>query len=126
MMLEERIAWKLNKVTIYHNPRCRKSREGLKLLQDHGIEPKIIKYLEDPPSEQELDRLLRLMDMSPYDLLRKQEKEFKELNLKEQKENRQALIHAMVTHPRLIQRPIVVKGDQAVLGRPAENILDIL
>jgi len=116
----------MNDVIIYHNPRCRKSREGLKLLQDQGIEPKIIKYLETPPSEAELDRLLRMMDMEPYDLVRRREKEFKELHLEEQRDDRQALIHAMVTHPRLIQRPIVVKRDKAVLGRPAENILTIL
>jgi len=116
----------MSDVIIYHNPRCRKSREGLKLLRDQGIEPEIIKYLDNPPSEAELDRLLRLMDMDPYDLIRKREKEFKDLNLKEKKNDRQALIRAMVTHPRLIQRPIVVKGGHAVLGRPAENILDIL
>ncbi len=113
-------------VTIYHNPRCRKSRAGLKLLEDKGIEPTIVKYLENPPTEKELDHILDMLDMEPYELLRKREQEFKDLNLKEKKDDRKALIKAMVEHPRLIERPIVVKGNKAALGRPTENIEKIL
>jgi len=113
-------------VTIYHNPRCRKSRAGLKLLEDKGIEPNIVKYLENPPSEEELDHILNMLGMEPYDLLRKREQEFKDLNLKEKKDDRKALIKAMAEHPRLIERPIVVKGNKAALGRPTENIEEIL
>ena len=111
---------------IYHNPRCRKSRAGLQLLEENGIEPQIVKYLENPPSKEELDRILNMLEMEPYDLLRKREQEFKDLALKEKKDDRQALIQAMVEHPRLIERPIVVRGDRAALGRPTENIQKLL
>jgi len=113
-------------VTIYHNPRCSKSRAGLKLLQENGIDPNIVKYLENPPSEEELGHILNMLDMEPYDLLRKREQEFKDLNLKEKKDDRETLIKAMVEHPRLIERPIVVRGNKAALGRPTENIEKLL
>ena len=112
-------------VTIYHNPRCRKSREGLQILKDAGLEPVIVKYLETPPTVEELKNIIDKLKIHPYELIRKNEKEFKELNLKEMKEDRNALIQAMAENPRLIQRPIVVKGDKAILGRPPENINEI-
>jgi len=116
----------MEKVIIYHNPRCKKSREGLQLLEDRGIHPKIVKYLEDPPTPAELGEILEKLKMKPYDLLRRNEKEFKELQLKEKKDDRKALLEAMHNHPRLIQRPIVINGEKAALGRPPENILEIL
>jgi len=112
-------------VTIYHNPRCSKSREGLQILKDAGLEPVIVKYLETPPTVEELENIIDKLEMHPYELIRKNEKEFKKLNLREKKEDRNALIQAMSEHPRLIQRPIVVKGDKAILGRPPENINEI-
>lgn len=112
-------------VKIYHNPRCRKSREGLQILKDAGLEPVIVKYLETPPTVEELKSIIEKLEMHPNELIRKNEKEFKELNLKEMKEDRDALIQAMSDNPRLIQRPIVVKGDKAILGRPPENIKEI-
>ncbi|MCF7804367.1 MAG: arsenate reductase (glutaredoxin) [Candidatus Marinimicrobia bacterium] len=108
--------------TIYHNPRCSKSREGLKILQEAGIEPEIIKYLDDPPSVNELREILEKLDMDAIDIVRRREQEYKDLNLKEKKDDEEALIRAMAEHPRLIQRPIVVSGDRAALGRPPENI----
>ncbi|MBD3274121.1 MAG: arsenate reductase (glutaredoxin) [Candidatus Marinimicrobia bacterium] len=115
----------MSDVIIYHNPRCRKSREGLQILKDAGLEPVIVKYLENPPTVEELNNIIDKLELHPYELIRKNEKEFRELNLKEMKEDRNALIQAMSENPRLIQRPIVVKGDKAILGRPPENIKEI-
>jgi arsenate reductase len=96
------------------------------LLRDNGVEPEIIKYLETPPSEVELDRMLGLLGMEPRELLRRREKEYKELGLADPDLSRQQLIAAMAHHPRVIERPIVVSGDRAVLGRPTERVLELL
>jgi arsenate reductase len=113
-------------VRIYHNPRCSKSRQTLELLQNQGIKPDIIPYLEQPPDAAMLDRLLQLLQLGPRQLMRKNENEYKELGLDDESLSREQLIQAMVDHPRLIERPIVVNGDQARLGRPPENVLEIL
>ena len=112
--------------TIYHNPRCSKSRQTLQLLQDNNIEPEIVLYLETPPDSATLKALLKKLGIAPRDLLRKGEDAYKELNLKDAAHSDDALIEAMVSHPKLIERPIVVKGDSAVLGRPPENVLELL
>lgn len=96
------------------------------MLRDNGVEPEIINYLETPPSEAELDRILGLLGMEPRELLRRREKEYKELGLADPDLSRKQLIAAMAHHPRLIERPIVVSGDRAVLGRPTERVLDAL
>jgi len=96
------------------------------LLRDNGVEPEIINYLETPPSEVELDRMLGLLGMEPRELLRRREKEYKELGLADPDLSRQQLIAAMAHHPRVIERPIVVSGDRAVLGRPTERVLELL
>lgn len=96
------------------------------MLRDNGVEPEIITYLETPPSEAELDRILGLLGMEPRELLRRREKEYKELGLADPDLSRKQLIAAMAHHPRLIERPIVVSGDRAVLGRPTERVLDAL
>jgi len=96
------------------------------LLRTHDIEPEIVEYLKTPPTADELKRLLALMDMEPRDLIRRKEREFKELGLADTDLSDDALIRAMVDHPRLLERPIVVSGDRAVLGRPTERILEIL
>ncbi len=96
------------------------------MLRENGVEPEIINYLDTPPTGAELDRLLRLLGMEPHELIRRREKEYKELGLADADLSREKLIHAMVKHPRLIERPIVVSGDQAVLGRPTERVLDVL
>lgn len=113
-------------ITIYHNPRCSKSRATMKILEEKGIEPTIIEYLQTPPDAKTLDGFLTKLDMEPRDLMRKGEAPYKDLNLKDESKDRAALIKAMVGHPILIERPIVVNGDKVALGRPPENILGIL
>lgn len=113
-------------VTIYHNPRCSKSRATLQLLTDQNIEPKIVEYLNTPPDAKTLDKLLKKLDMEPRDLMRTQEAEYKENNLDDESLTRDQLIQAMVDHPKLIERPIVVTNNKAAIGRPPENVLDIL
>ena len=113
-------------VTIYHNPRCSKSRQTLALLQDRGIEPKVVEYLTDTPDADTLDGLLNKLKLEPRDLMRRKEAPYQELGLDDPGLSRQALIAAMVEHPILIERPIVVKGAKAALGRPPEKVLEIL
>lgn len=113
-------------VKIYHNPRCGKSRQTLQLLKDQGIEPEVIEYLKTPPSAQELDDILQKLRMEPRDLMRKKEAEYKANGLDDTALDRQALIQAMVSHPILIERPIVIANDKAAIGRPPEDVLAIL
>jgi arsenate reductase len=113
-------------VTIYHNPRCSKSRETLSLLRDHGVEPDVVEYLKDPPSADVLSDLLDKLGLEPRALMRRKEPEYAELGLDDPGLSREALIAAMVAHPRLIERPIVVKDGKATLGRPPQAVLEIL
>ena len=114
-------------VTIYHNPRCSKSRETLTLLQEQGIEPQIIQYLDTPPDAATLKTLLKDLGFSSArQLMRHKEDIYKELNLADESLTEDQLIDAMVNHPKLIERPIVVKGKKARIGRPPEQILEIL
>lgn len=110
---------------IYHNPRCRKSRETLELIKEAGIEPEIILYLEDTPSEDELKVVLGKLGISAEKLLRKNESIFKD-NFKGKEYSDEEWIKIMVEHPKLIERPIVIKGEKAVLGRPPGNVREIL
>lgn len=112
--------------TIYHNPRCSKSRQTLQLLQENSIEPEVVLYLETPPSRDTLAELLQKLGIGARDLLRTGEDAYKELQLNDKELSDEQLLDAMVQHPKLIQRPIVVKGDRAVLGRPPENVLELL
>ncbi len=114
------------RVKIYHNPRCSKSRQTLQLLTDRGIEPEIIEYLKNPPTAQELDIILSQLKLEPRELMRRQESEYKELGLDDASLSRAALIQAMVDHPKLIERPVVVNQERAALGRPPETVLAIL
>lgn len=116
----------MSKITIYHNPRCSKSRQTLQLLEDNGVTPEIVLYLDTPPSATELAELLKKLGIGARDLLRKGEDAYKENNLKDESLSDAQLIAAMVKHPKLIERPIVVKGKQAVLGRPPENVLSLV
>ncbi len=111
-------------VTIYHNPRCSKSRATLALLRDRGIEPAIVEYLEAPPSADELRRILGMLGMKPRDLLRP--KEAREAGLDDPALGDDALIEGMIANPIVIERPIVVSGDQARIGRPPEKVLEIV
>ena len=113
-------------VTILHNPRCSKSRATLNMLRGKDIEPKIIDYIENPPTAEEFRDILAKLDLSPRDLLRRGEKIYKQLELSDTALSDTALITAMVGNPILIERPIVVNGDKAALGRPPENVLEIL
>ncbi len=112
--------------TIYHNPRCSKSRQTLQLLKDNNIEPVIIEYLQSPPSEQVLDEILTLLDIEPRELMRNKEAAYQENNLKNPALTRAELISAMVQHPILIERPIVISNNKAAIGRPPENVLEII
>ncbi len=114
-------------VTIYHNARCSKSRDTLALLQQQGITPSVVAYLETPPSPDDIRRLLSLLGMTDARaLMRKNEAEYKELGLDAPELSQEALIAAMAANPRLIERPIVVNGQRAAIGRPPENVLGIL
>jgi arsenate reductase len=116
----------MSTVTIYHNPRCSKSRQTLALLEENGIEPQVVLYLETPPAANELAALLGKLGIPARELLRKGEDDYKALGLGDENLEESALIDAMVSHPKLIERPIVVKGERAVLGRPPENVLELL
>jgi arsenate reductase len=113
-------------VRIYHNSRCSKSRGTLELLQARGLKPDVINYLDTPPSVDELKALLRLLGMTPRQLLRTGEAEYKELRLDDPSMGDEAILQAMVAHPKLIERPIVVANGKAAIGRPPEAVLPIL
>ncbi len=113
-------------ITIYHNPKCSKSRQTLALLQARGLAPKVIRYLETPPDAATLASLLRLLGLQPRELMRKREAPYKEQGLADGSLSNDALIQAMADHPILIERPIVVAGGKAAIGRPPENVLKIL
>jgi len=113
-------------VTIYHTPRCSKSRQTLALLEEHGANATVIEYLKTPPSAQELDAILKKLGKEPRDVMRKKEEPYKALGLDDANVSRDALIKAMVENPILIERPIVVAQGKAALGRPPEAVLDIL
>ena len=113
-------------VTIYHNPRCSKSRMTLELLRSRSIEPAVVEYLKTPLTESELITLLEILKLSPRELLRKGETAYKEAGLDQEGVSDQKIIQAMVQYPVLMERPIVVANGKAAIGRPPENILNIL
>jgi len=110
---------------IYHNPRCRKSRETLAIIEEKGINPEIILYLEDVPTQKELKEIITLLKIKPAELLRKSESAYKEF-IKGKELNDQQLIKYMVSHPKLIERPIVIKNKKAIIGRPPEKVLELI
>ncbi|SDH39546.1 arsenate reductase (glutaredoxin) [Pseudomonas abietaniphila] len=113
-------------LTLYHNPRCSKSRGALELLEARGLTPTIVRYLETPPNAAQLRDLLGKLGIGARDLLRTGEDEYKTLNLADASLSDDDVIAAMAAHPKLIERPILVAGDKAVIGRPPEKILEIL
>ena len=115
-----------SQITIFHNPRCSKSRQTLSLLTEQGVNPEIFEYLKTPPDKERLDEILKLLDLQPRDLMRKKEKVYKEQDLSNPELSRDQLLEAMIQHPILIERPIVLSKDKAALGRPPENALKIL
>ena len=112
--------------TIYHNPRCSKSRATIDLLKSRGIEPRVVDYIATPPRADEIEALLEKLGAEPRDVMRKEEDEYAALELGDATLSRGALIAAIAAHPRLLQRPIVVVGDRAAIGRPREAVLEIL
>ncbi|MCP4597896.1 arsenate reductase (glutaredoxin) [Neptuniibacter sp.] len=116
----------MSDVIIYHNPRCSKSRQTLALLEENGVEPQVRKYLEDAPSAEELTKVLSQLGITARDLVRKKEAEFKENGLDDSSLSDEQIIKVMTEVPKLIERPIVIKGDQARIGRPPESVLEIL
>lgn len=114
------------KITIFHNPRCSKSRQTMELLQSNNVEPEVVEYLKTPPDFKTLDNILNMLGIEPRQLMRKGEAEYKENNLADESLSRKQLIEAMVKFPKLIERPIVVSNGKAAIGRPPETVLEIL
>jgi arsenate reductase (glutaredoxin) len=112
-------------VEIWHNPGCSKSRQALALLQEHGVEPRVVKYLEEPPTKERLLEVLALLGLEASALVRKQEKAFAELGLSGVSD-RDRLVAAMADHPILIERPVVIASNRAVVGRPPERVLELV
>ncbi len=112
--------------TILHNPRCSKSRAAVELLESRGVDFEVVKYLDNPPSEKELTRIVKLLGVSPEAIVRKGEKLYKELGLADKKLSNREWITTLVANPKLIERPIVIHDNKAAVGRPLENIEAIL
>lgn len=112
-------------IKIYHNPRCTKSRQGLAIIENSGKEYDVVKYLDVIPSEKELAEIIKLLGFSPIELVRKNEKVWKE-NYKGKELSDSEIIKAMIENPKLIERPIIINNNKAVIGRPTENILTII
>lgn len=110
---------------IWHNPRCSKSRQTLALLEARGVEPHVVRYLDDPPSREEISFVIDKMGVEPRALMRTGEDLYKSMNLASV-HDRELLINAMVEHPRLIERPVVIRGERVALGRPPESVLGVL
>ncbi len=116
----------MSDTTIFHNPRCSKSRATLSLLEEKGVTPTVVKYLETPPTKETLLQILDGLNLNPRQLMRTHEKEYTENNLSDEALTRDELIDAMIAYPKIIERPIVIKDGKVAIGRPPENILDIL
>ena len=113
-------------VKIYHNPRCSKSRQTLQLLEENGVKAEVIQYLKTPPTVEELDAILNMLDIQPRELMRTKEAEYKATGMDNPDLDRAALVAGMVNTPKLIERPIVLANDKAAIGRPPESVLAIL
>jgi arsenate reductase (glutaredoxin) len=116
----------MNRPIIYHNPRCSKSRQTLKILQDHGLTPTIIEYLKTPPDAKDLKQILTKLNISPRELLRNNEPEYKENQLDNKNLSDDEIIQAIIKHPILMERPIVILGNKAIIGRPPEKVNELL
>lgn len=110
---------------IFHNPRCSKCRQTMQIIDGKEVSVEVVEYLNSPPDAGELESILQMLRMEPRDLMRRHEAPYKELNLDDENLSREALIQAMIEHPILIERPIVIRGNRAVVARPPENVLDL-
>ncbi len=115
-----------DEIVIWHNPRCSKSRQTLALLKEKGVAPKVVEYLKTPPEASEIKRVLAMLRLDARGLMRKKEKEYKALGLDDAAKSESDLVAAMAATPILIERPVVIHGERAALGRPPEAVLDIL
>lgn len=113
-------------IKIYHNPRCTKSRQALELLRKKGLEPEVIEYLKTPPSLHELDEILKSLQLEPQEIVRKKEEVYQKLGLAKKNLSRKEWLEVLVKNPILIERPIVVNGKNAALGRPPERVLEVV
>ena len=116
----------MKEFTIYHNPRCSKSRQTLQILRDRGVEPSIVEYLKTPLQKDELKKISTSLGFRPKEFVRKNESDFKERNLVNHLEDVDKMIEAMAAYPKIIERPIVVLKDKAVIGRPPDNVLKLI
>lgn len=116
----------MSAVEIWHNPRCSKSRAALELLRSRGVEPHVVLYLDSPPSSERIEQVLELLGIEPRELMRKTEPEYRNLALGEPALARHSLVKALAEHPILIERPIVIANERAVVGRPPERVLELL
>ncbi|MEE2683974.1 MAG: arsenate reductase (glutaredoxin) [Pseudomonadota bacterium] len=116
----------MSKIIIYHNPRCSKSRAALKLLKEKNQDPEIFLYLQDILSQSKIRSLIKMLNIPIREILRKGEEEYKRNNLNDENISDEELINFMIKFPKIIERPIIIKGDKAVIGRPPENILKLL
>ena len=116
----------MNDLTIYHNPRCSKSRQALQIIRDHGVQPIVVEYLKEPLKQSEINNISKLLKKRPKDFVRKIEPDFKENSINNIIENDSELINKMVKFPKIIERPIVLCENKAVIGRPPENVLELL
>jgi len=115
----------MNKITIWHNPSCSKSREAMSILETNNVQAEVVKYLESTPSVTQIKEILKMLDITPRELMRKKEDIYKELNLQDETDNN-ALIQAMAQNPKLIERPVIIKGNKAIIGRPTDKITEFL
>lgn len=115
----------MNEITIWHNPSCSKSREAMNILESNNSQAKVIKYLESTPSATQIKETLKMLDISPRELMRTKEDIYSELNLKDETDN-DTLIQAMAQNPKLIERPVIIKGNKAIIGRPTDKIASFL
>ena len=115
----------MNKITIWHNPSCSKSREAMSILEANNLQAEVVKYLESTPSVTQIKEILKMLDITPRELMRKKEDIYKELNLQDETDNN-ALIQAMAKNPKLIERPVIIKGNKAIIGRPTDKITEFL
>lgn len=114
------------KLIIYHNPRCSKSRETLKILQDNNRQAEVIEYLHEPPNKQDLAKIIKMLGISPRQLLRTTEPEYKDAGLDDESISDEHITAAICRNPVLLQRPIVIQGNKAIIGRPPSKVLEII